>query len=413
MHDCRSTLLHWRLVIVLLVLILVAAGARPAAAQDPVQDPAGAPVAFRLYLPSLRRDAGLEQPAPPAGATDQSLNVYLAWQFVDPALPDARFTVLLEAADDTPDVVVAENLAVRYFDPPTLELGTVYYWQVIAAGADGRRQAGPIWSFRTEGWLLDPPVGAMITVPAGEFQMGCDPANPGPGYGCSYKDTPLHAVWLDAYAIDRFEVTNSEYRACVGAGACQPPRRSNSHERGDYYGNGEYDLFPVLYVSHWDAAAYCGWAGKRLPTEAEWEKAARGPVDTRPFPWGSEPFDCARLNRPLEGICIGQPKDTARVGMYPRGASPYGVHDLGGNVFEWVLDRYSEYWYLSTPYTNPVNLVQGKEDTFTLRGGSYRDRIAYTRVFHRHWGHHGDTVGGDSPFYRNDRVGFRCARSLP
>lgn len=419
MRNLPSTLQHRRLVAlaafsVSAALAVLAAGGRPAAAQDTA--PAGAqdaatPAAVRVFLPSVERSAGLAAPSPAMGAASQSLNVYLAWQLVDLALPGPRFTVLLEAADDTPDVVVAANLASRHFDPPTLELDTIYYWQVIAAGADGRRQPGPVWSFRTEGWLLAPPVGDMVTVPAGEFQMGCDLANPGPGLGCSYKDTPLHSVWLDAFAIDRFEVTNREYRACVAAGACQAPRRSRSHERDDYYGNPAYDLFPVLYVSHWDATAYCAWAGKRLPTEAEWEKAARGPVDTRPFPWGDEPFDCTRLNRPVEGSCTGQADDTARVGMYPRGASPYGVHDLGGNVFEWVQDRYSEYWYASSPYANPVNRDQGKKDLFTLRGGSYRDRIAYTRVFHRHWGHHGDTVGGDAPYYRNDRVGFRCAAS--
>mgnify|MGYP002358434145 FL=1 len=105
--------------------------------------------------------------------------------------------------------------------------------------------------------------------------------------------------------------------------------------------------------------------------------------------------------------------DTSRVGRYPRGASPYGVHDLSGNVFEWVQDKYDEGYYWVSPYRNPVNLRPNGNDFYVIRGGSYRDRIAYMRTTHRHFGHHGDTVGGDAPFYRSDRVGFRCAVSLP
>jgi formylglycine-generating enzyme required for sulfatase activity len=401
----RTTLLIFHVAVAALLV-----EADPSLAQEPIPTPAAE---NRVFLPIVERTSGLVLPLPAAAAVDQSLNAYLAWQFLDPGLSDPRFTILLEAGDDTPDVTVAENRAAFYVDPATFELDTVYYWQVIATGSNGVRQVGPVWSFRTAAWLDQPPIGTMAAVPAGEFQMGCDSANPGPALACARKDTPLHAVWLDAYAIDRFEVTNREYQACVAAGQCQPPRRARSHEREAYYGNPGYDLYPVLYVSHWDAVDYCAWAGKRLPTEAEWEKAARGAVDTRPFPWGDEPADCSRQNRPIEGICSDQPDDTARVGSYPRGASVYGVYDLGGNAFEWVLDQYSETWYQNTPYLNPINTTQGQRDAYTLRGGSYRDRIAYTRVFHRHWGHHGDTVGGDAPYYRNDRAGFRCARSLP
>jgi formylglycine-generating enzyme required for sulfatase activity len=366
-----------------------------------------------LYLPHAARSSGLIDPWPATGANEQSLNTWLAWRFVETGVPDPRYTVLLEAGDDTPDVTVAANLATPYLAPGTLQLDTLYYWQVLAAGSNGAAAAGPVWKFRTEPWWNTPPVERMIPIPAGEFLMGCNDANPGEGFACAAKDTPLHRVWLDAYAIDKFEVTNGQYLTCVADGACRWPRKGSSHERDDYLTNPEHSFYPVLYVSRDDAIAYCGWAGKRLPTEAEWEKAGRGPIDTRPFPWGREYPDCTRQNRPTEQSCADEPLDTARVGRYPRGASPYGVHDLSANVFEWVQDKYVEGFYAVSPYRNPVNLQPNGNDFYVIRGGSYRDRIAYTRVSHRHFGHHGDTVGGDAPFYRNDRVGFRCAVSLP
>lgn len=396
------------MLILLPALLLALAPARfPVYGQEP------APVSVRIYLPEIYRDAGLVDPNPAPDAREQSLNTYLAWRLSDAAVKEPRYTVLLEAGDDTPDVVVAEGLTVPVFAPGTLELDTLYYWQVIVAGSNGVSGAGPVWRFRTEPWWLTPPINTMVTVPAGEFQMGCDAVNPGETLACSGKDTPLHRVWLDAYAIDKFEVTNGQYMSCVQAGACAWPRKSSSHTREDYLTSAEYTYYPVLYVSRQDAIAYCAWAGKRLPTEAEWEKAGRGPIDTRAFPWGNTFPDCSRQNRPTEQGCPDSAEDTDRVGRYPRGASPYGVHDLSANVFEWVQDRYNEAYYSSSPYRNPVNLRPNGNDFYVIRGGSYRDRTAYTRVFHRHFGHHGDTVGGDAPYYRNDRVGFRCARSLP
>ena len=399
----RARLLRLFLFAVAALLLLTA----PAVSAQDAGDP------FRLYLPQTPRASGLIDPWPADAAGEQSLNTWLAWRLVESSVPDPRYTVLLEAEDDSPDVTVAANLTTPAFAPATLEMGTLYYWQVIATGADGATASGPVWSFRTEPWWITPPVERMITIPAGEFLMGCDENNTGDSFVCAGKDTPLHRVWLDAYAIDKFEVTNEQYRACLADGACRWPRESRSHTRDNYLTNPEYSLYPVIFVSRDDAIAYCGWAGKRLPTEAEWEKAARGPIDTRPFPWGSEYPDCTRQNRPTEASCPTDPQDTSRVGRYPRGASPYGVHDLSANVFEWVQDKYNEAYYWSSPYRNPVNLQPNGNDFYVIRGGSYRDRIAYTRVSHRHFGHHGETVGGDAPYYRNDRTGFRCAVSLP
>jgi len=180
--------------------------------------------------------------------------------------------------------------------------------------------------------------------------MGCD-ATTDVEYGCYQGEEPLHTVYLDAFYIDKNEVTNSLYSDCVDAGECSLPSSTSSYSRASYYDNPDFADYSVINVDWNQASAYCAWAGKRLPTEAEWEKAARGPCGTRVYSWGNQSPDCTLANFSADtGYCVG---DTAQVGSYPAGASPYGVLDMTGNVWEWVNDWYGENYYTHSPADNP------------------------------------------------------------
>lgn len=231
---------------------------------------------------------------------------------------------------------------------------------------------------------IDPFGVSMRLVPAGEFMMGNDILS---------DEKPFHQVYLDAFYMDKYEVTNAAYKACVDAGVCTLPRQINSYTRPSYYGNSEFDEYPVIYVDWNQAKTYCEeWRGGSLPTEAQWEKAARG-EDGRTYPWG-EGIDKTLANH------NGYVGDTTQVGSYESGKSPYGIYDLAGNVWEWVADWYDSSYYANSPASNPLGASSGQYHV--LRGGS--------------WSNFGDVrstyrLRSDLSSQTYDGIGFRCARS--
>ena len=239
---------------------------------------------------------------------------------------------------------------------------------------------GSTWTRPADGMV-------MVYVPEGTFTMGSDKSD--------YYSYPAHNVFLDAYWIDQTEVTNAMYALCESAGACDPPNIISSYLR-TFYGNLQYADYPVNYVSWNDAQVYCAWAGARLPSEAEWEKAARG-ADGRIYPWGNSSPTCSLLNyHPWKGShCVGY---TTAVGSYSAGASPYGVLDMAGNVWEWVNDWYVSNYYSQSP-KNPTGPASGVYRV--LRGGSWNYDEPEARSANR---------GKGVPDISNHDIGFRCAR---
>jgi serine/threonine-protein kinase len=244
----------------------------------------------------------------------------------------------------------------------------------------------------------------MVYVPEGEFEMGTTDEQRDRFVDediweatWNTNEQPVHTVYLDAFWIDQTEVTNGQYALCVADGACQAPHSSESDTRINYYGNPEFEDYPVVYADWPMADAYCTWAGRRLPTEAEWEKAARG-TDGRTYPWG-EGIDTTLAN--YGGESVGN-SDTKAVGSYIDGASPYGALDMAGNVREWVADEFDNRYYHDSPSENPSG------PTFTgtrrvIRGGSWQATANSTRSACRY------PLRADHRDFPSN--GFRCAAS--
>jgi formylglycine-generating enzyme required for sulfatase activity len=229
-------------------------------------------------------------------------------------------------------------------------------------------------------WIRPEDGMTMVYVPAGSFNMG--------SYTGKKDQQPVNSVSLAAYWIDQTEVTNGKYALCVNANACQAPSKSNSYYILDYFHNPQFADYPVIYVDWNKAVAYCSWAGARLPSEAEWEKAALG-TDGRLYPWGNT-LDSTLANY---NQYVG---DTTEVGSYPTGISPYGALDMAGNVWEWVND-----WYNVYP-GGDASVSSDFGQTFRVaRGGSW-----YYDEGDLHSAYRYANLPSDSSY----NLGFRCVR---
>ena len=250
----------------------------------------------------------------------------------------------------------------------------------------------------------DAPPG-MVLIPAGEFKMGSDTGAP--------NERPVHTVYLDAFYMDTHEVTNAQYKLFVDANPqWQKDNIAEAYHDGVYlrlwegntYPEGKAD-HPVVYVSWYAAMAYAQWSGKRLPTEAEWEKAARGGHTGKMYPSGdtmdpSLANHARRFNAPIA------------VGQYP--PNDYGLYDMAGNISEWCLDEYDSDFYAVSPRKNPIskgtrqaiiqNFADVQEKDRILRGGCWSDNGLFLRVAFRDWGPQN---------YTSVFRGFRCVKDAP
>jgi len=273
----------------------------------------------------------------------------------------------LEDLADAP--ILSEALTLLPFPAPTLGVGSI-----ATSPEDGMR---------------------MVYVPSGEFIMGSE---------IYFDERPIHAVNLSGFWIDQTEVTNAMFALFI-------TKEGNREEDGvtwldakdenarihladaSWQAEQGYEDYPVVEVTWYGAKAYCSWANRRLPTEAEWEKAARG-VSGNIFPWGNNDPNGELLNFNNEN------DSTTRTGSYAAGVSPYGALDMAGNAWEWVADRYSRTYYASSPLVNPAGPDSGVFRV--LRGGAWRYRDTYARSSHRNRG---------IPTISHDFIGFRCASS--
>jgi formylglycine-generating enzyme required for sulfatase activity len=240
----------------------------------------------------------------------------------------------------------------------------------------------------------------MVYVPAGEFVMGSSPADG------EDNEQPQHIVTLNAFWIDVHEITNAQFAAFLNEADNQteggaPWLKTNDENihiqqnEGEWISTPGFENHPVVGVTWYGARAYCLWYGARLPTEAEWEKAARG-TNGQLYPWGDAPPTCDLGNYWVEDSCVGS---TTPVGSYLAGRSPFGALDMAGNVWEWASDWYAPDFYSNSPAVNPIGPRTGS--TRVIRSGSWSNLASFARAGFR---------GFFDPASINYNVGFRCTQ---
>jgi formylglycine-generating enzyme len=328
-------------------------------------------------------------PTPTDAATNQSTSVDLSWTCSDPDGDPLTYDVNFGTSSTPPLVCVGQTALT--FDPGLLANSTSYHWQIVVHDNHSHSTPGQVWSFTT----MPIPTG-MVLVPGGPYTMGSSVVGG--------DAVPEHTVSVPAFYMDIYEVTNAQYKAFCDATSRAYPTDPVYNGMPNYFTNLLYVNYPVVNVDWNDARAYATWAFKRLPTEAEWERAAKGNTDNRQWPWG-DTWVAANANIGFDNA--DGYTYTSPVGNYPNGISPAGCYDMAGNVWEWCEDDYHPN-YTGAP-TNGSAWIDSPRGSYRIvRDGfwgspptSLQARCAfrsYTDPTTR------GGVGGN--------LGFRCAKTL-
>ena len=345
--------------------------------------------------PALMALAEDYQAIPGLSAKDR---VILATNMVQQGQCTNGLVELLEATKQLPDdeaLVRLKGICETELLRPEAK-DTIMKWLTLAPQTHPERAKMLALLAKTQASKEDPT--EWLLVPSGEFEMG---AEGGPAHT---DEAPKHRVFLDAFYIAKYEVANHQYLTFVKSAGHRAPENEDpkfSIWRAGAMLEGAGEL-PVINVSWDDAAAFCKWTGGRLPTEAEWEKAARG-TDGRTYPWGNDPVTGNRSNFSIENITFWDgPATLAKKDQYDYGRSPYGAYEMAGNVWEWVQDYYDENYYKNSPSKNPTGPSSGKERV--VRGGSWQNNPDTVRSANRN---------KHEPSDRRIYIGIRCAKDAP
>jgi formylglycine-generating enzyme required for sulfatase activity len=344
-------------------------------------------------------------PVPTDSGICLTVSPTLNWVCSDPDSGDTvKYDVYL-GTTNPPTNAIFTNQNSMTANCGTLSYATTYYWKIVAKDNHGDSTVGAVWKFTTVSSAASSI--EMVLIPAGSFIMGSIDST------YNANEMPQHTVFLDIYQISKYEITNAQYKVFMDAGGYSNSsfwtsegwtwRTGNNITQPAYWATGAYNSgtaypnHPVVGISWYEAYAFCKWAGGRLPTEAQWEKAARY-TDAREYPWGDtwDPLKCnSYYNIFPDSFVYSSP-----VGSFASGQSAYGIYDLAGNAWEWVNDWYLYNYYLISPYSNPTGPADGTQRM--LRGGSWNcDGSLYCRVADRY---------SHVPTDRGNYMGIRLAQ---